>query len=174
MIEDKTWGKVDPRDAKIMALSTKLAALEKSRLTHVKTDASANATNGGGGGAGGSNKIDNWRKKYDGDFKEVDGTPYWWCKHHKTKDYAGLYVSSHSLETHEAWAKACKEGKRGYFRPKTTPSTNAASGSSNAEKSDVAKKATLGLSDRLKHVLMTNVCLSSDDVDKLFKEAEEN
>ncbi len=177
MIEDKTWGKVDPRNAKIMALSTKLAALEKSCSTDAKPDALVNATNGtggGGGSTGGNSKIDDWRKKFDGDFKEVDGTPFWWCKHHKTKEYNGLYVSSHSPETHDAWAKARKEGKRGYFHPKTTPSANTTTGSSDYAKSDANRKSTLGLSNRLKQVLMTNVCLSSDNVDKLFKEAEEN
>ncbi len=54
MIEDKTWGKVDPRDAKIMALTTKIALLKKSCGAPVKPDAAAHGTNANGGGGGSS------------------------------------------------------------------------------------------------------------------------
>ncbi len=42
MVEDKTWGKVNPLDAKVLALTTKLEKLEKEGA--VKTNAAANAT----------------------------------------------------------------------------------------------------------------------------------
>ncbi len=44
MVEDKTWGKVDLRDAKILALTTKLEKLEQEGTT--KPNAAANATDG--------------------------------------------------------------------------------------------------------------------------------
>ncbi len=86
MIEDKSWGKVDPRDAKILALTTKLEKLEKDGVKP-----SANATNGGNPGGGGPKPkmqpLEEWRKKLDGAFKIVEGRTYYWCKHHKSKDY---------------------------------------------------------------------------------------
>ncbi len=54
------------------------------------------------------------------------------------------------------------------------PKASNASGDSNAKKEDASKKSTLGLNNHLKQVLMTNACLSANDIDRLFKEAKEN
>ena len=48
MVEDKTWGRVDPRNAKIMALTTKIKLLEKT--TSGQSTVAANVTNGKTGG----------------------------------------------------------------------------------------------------------------------------
>ncbi len=60
MIEDKTWGKVDPRDAKIIELTTKLKQLEYSCSAPIKPDAHAGTKINGWGGstASGSSKIE--------------------------------------------------------------------------------------------------------------------
>ncbi len=173
MVEDKSWGKVDPRDAKIMALITKLDQMEKARPNQPRSDAAANATNGGKTDSRFST-IEDWRKKFDGDVKTVEGKTFYWCKHHKSEEYGynGLYVSSHSPENHDAWSKDKKNAKDGRFKPKNNPP---AANSTDAKKEkDSAPKATLGLNDKLKQVLMTNVSLSADDVDKLFQQAQEN
>ncbi len=117
MIEDKLWGKVDPRDAKILALTTKLEKLEKDGVKP-----SANATNGGNPGGGGPKPkiqpLEELHKKIDGAFKIVEGRTYYWCKHHKSKDYNydGLYVTSHSKEHHDAWSKD-KKDRTGKYHP---------------------------------------------------------
>ncbi len=76
----------------------------------IKPDAAAHSTNmtgsGGTSAPPGNTRIDRWRKKFDDDTKEVGGITYWWFKHHKTKDYEGLYVSSHLPDQHDAWLKA--------------------------------------------------------------------
>ncbi len=130
MVEDKTWGKVDPRDAKILALTTKLEKIEKEGAT--KPNAAAIATDGNapGGREKKYNPLEEWRKKFDGDTKKVDGCTYWWCKHHKTKDYNGLCVSSHSPVNHNAWSKD-KKDCTGKYRSATPVNTDAS-----GEKSD--------------------------------------
>ncbi len=170
MVEDKSWSKVDPRDAKILALTTKLEKIEK------EGKASANATNGtnpGGSNPTNTHKLqplDEWRKKFDGAKKEVAGRTYYWCKHHKSKDYDGLYVTSHSEEHHEAWSKD-KKDRTGKYRPAedAKPKDDKPAGPASS-----APKSSLGLTDRLKQVLMTDVMLSEGDVDKIFKAAQAN
>ena len=74
---------------------------------------------------------------------------------------------------HDAWSKDKKGTKDGRYCKAVAANASASSNgdtSSNAS----APKVTLGLNDKLKQVLMTNVCLSTEDVDKLFKEAQEN
>ena len=175
MVEDKTWGKVDPCDVKIMALTTKIELLEKT--TSGQSTSAANVINGKTGGPSDSkfSVLEERHKKFDKDTKVDNGRTFWWCKHHKGRngEYNGLYVSSHSPDMHEAWSKDKKNAKDGMYRNAVAANASASSNgdtSSNAS----APKATLGLNDKLKQVLMTNVCLSAEDVDKRFKEAQEN
>ena len=92
---------MDPRDAQIMALSTKLEALSKVP----KRDATALSTTGGSkGGKGGDfvSGLPKWRTVKDRAKKTIDVTQYWWCPHHKHKDglWDGLYVR-HPPEKHD-------------------------------------------------------------------------
>ncbi len=156
---------MDPRDAKILALTTKLEKVEQEGTT--KPNAVANATDGKTpGGEKKFNPLEEWRKKFDGDSKEVNGRTYWWCKNHKTKDYDGLYVSSHTPVNHDAWSKD-KRDRIGKYR--STTAVNA----TDSRPKEEAPKSTLGLNDRLRNVLMTNVCLSSEDIDKIFQAASQ-
>ncbi len=71
MVEDISWGKVDPQDAKIFALTTKLEKLENNRVKPL-----VNATNSGGlGGKQPSApklpSLEKWCKKFDGANKVV-------------------------------------------------------------------------------------------------------
>ncbi len=163
MIEDKTGGNINPCDATIiMALTTKIDLLEKSHGAPIKPDAAVHGTiaTGGDGASSlppGNSMINEWRMKFDGKMKEVGGLTYWWCKHHKTKDHNGLYVSSHSPDHHGAWSKTEKEGKCGNFCAK--PAASTASNDSSSKKEDASKKISLGPNDRLKQVLMTNASI---------------
>ena len=71
---------------------------------------------------------------------------------------------------HDAWSKDKKNSKDGCYRNKASSTTTTDATKSMAS----APKNTLGLTDRLKQVLMTNVCLSAEDVEKLFNEAQAN
>ncbi len=106
MIEDKTWRKVDPCDARIMALTTKLEQLEMTRPAAIKPAAGRNEVH-----------IADWRKKFDCEKKDMEEKTWHLCKQHKTKDdYDGLYVSLHTPKTHDKWEKnkkVCKAKSKG-------------------------------------------------------------
>lgn len=139
MVEDKTWRKVDPHDTKILALMTKIKKLEKDCAT--KPNAVANATDGKApGGEKKFNPLEEWRKKFNGDTKEVNSCTYWWCKNHKTKNYNGLYVSSHSPVNQDALSKD-KKGLTGKYHSNTPVNAD-----DSASKSD-PPKSMLGLND---------------------------
>ena len=97
--EKQEWAKVDPRDAQIMALHTKLEALSKA-----PKHALATTTGGGKAGKEGDliSGLPKWRTVKDGEKKTINGTQYWWCPHHKHKDglWDGLYVR-HPAEKHD-------------------------------------------------------------------------
>ena len=110
MVASDKYFKVDPKDAKILALTTKVTALEHSVSTN-----SANATNNGrsGGRYGGGNKgnqgdkvagVEKWRTVNKGTTSQHEGKTVWWCPYHKHKDelFYGLYVW-HKPEDHDAW-----------------------------------------------------------------------
>lgn len=163
MAEDKTWGKMDLHDAKILALTMKLKKLEKEGA--IKLNAVAHATDGKALGREKKyNPLEEWYKKFDGDTKEIDGWTYWWCKHHTTKDYNGLYVSSHSPVNHEAWSKDIKDCTGKHYL--VTPVIADAS-----KPEGDTPKSTLCLNDCLWNDLMTNVCLLSWDINKIFMAA---
>ena len=74
---------------------------------------------------------------------------------------------------HDAWSKDKKSTKYGRYRKALA--ANASTSSNDKKSLNVsAPKATLRLNDKLKQVLKTNICLSAEDVDKLFKEAQED
>lgn len=165
-IADKSWGKVDPRDAKIMALTTALEEIRTAAPTN--SGKSVNATD-----AGVKNKfaaLEEWRKKFDGDEKVVSGRTFYWCKHHKGKDYDSLYVSSHCPAQHDAWSKDKRASRNDRCLPKDATRNSAKSDAGNS----ASNKSKLGLTDKLKQVLMTNACMSKEDVEKLYQLAQEN
>ncbi len=72
MVEDKTWGKVDQHDAKIVALTTELKRLEKDGVAKLNALANATSTKTPGGEKM-LHSLEEWQKKFDGDTKEVNG-----------------------------------------------------------------------------------------------------
>ena len=107
------YSKVDPKDAKILALTTRLKNLEKSTNAN-----SAHATTGGGGGGnnlqGAGSKNNNptgnmtgqmatWRTINKGPTSTApDGTTVYWC--HKHVHPQGLFNGSynwHKPEDHD-------------------------------------------------------------------------
>ncbi len=103
MIEDKPWSKVDPHNAKIMALTTKLKLIEKAKCsggTALATDGANPVT-----GHAQFTTIEEWRKKKEGDTKEMHGRTWYWCPNHKGKDYNSMYISLHKPSCHDDWSK---------------------------------------------------------------------
>ncbi len=171
MVEDKSWSKVDPRDAQLLALATQVAEL-KALKTLNKPNPSAHSTNGGGGP--GVEMVDGtmpkWRTIKDGDSKVVDGRTWHWCSHHKHKNnlWDGLYVS-HPKSEHEKYTSRYKRQQKKALENKDN-SANATS--ADKEKGDASSSTpSLDLASRLKEVLCTNLCLSSEDAQKLISQA---
>ena len=167
-MDDKSeWAAVDPRDAQIMALATQLNEIKAQQK---QSTALATAAAGKAGEKGDADKdcypgtqVETWRGKYDGPSKKgSNGRLLHWCKHHKHPDglWDGLYVQH--LE------KDCRKVKSGDAAG-DTPAAPAA----NAAASGTAKNP-LQLQQNLKNVLCTTLCMSAEDVDKLFEKASEN
>ena len=115
------WNDVDPRNAQILALTTKVAELNTCLSTM------SGATSGGGGTKAStpSNKgpktadeyfnrpnaqIQRWRTVKQGPTIKKDGKTYYWCSHHKHPMgfYDGLYVTSHKETDHQRWIDSGK------------------------------------------------------------------
>ena len=156
--KQKTWNQVDPKDAKIVALTTKVENLAKA----LATNSSANGRSGGSDQKGKDGKNENrfpplaeWRKKKDGASKIVDGVTWYWCPKHKAEGkFDGLYVK-HKPDNHDSWKDEQKK-RRGKPNKK-----NGNGGSSDSSK-------TLTLSDKLKSALLTK--MSSEELEKMFSE----
>ena len=168
MVEDKSWAKVDPRDAQLLALATEVETLRRGKTNK---EAAANATDKNdkvaSSGSDDMEKISGvakWRMVKVGSTKTVDGKLHYWCpKHvHKGGLWNGLYVT-HKPENHDEhvgyWQKKNKEDGKSANATETATPASAASSTSNP---------ALGLQSRLKEVMCTNLCMSSDDVNKLF------
>ena len=170
------WEYSDPKDAKILALTTKvdqleakmqLAAHSTQKQTHRSFDSSNN--NGSAGGNSRYLTIDDWRKKKTETMIKRDGKTWYWCpKHVSPGNWDGLYVT-HKPEDHDEWAK-----NRNRFRKKDKNEDPQKKEESVAAKpsEDEAEKS-LALSNSLKAALLTRCDLSAAQADALIKEARE-
>ena len=170
------YSKVDPKDAKILALTTRLENLEKSTNAN-----SAHATTGGGGGGNNlqgvgrknnnptgnmTGQIATWRTINKGPTSTApDGTTVYWCPNnvHPQGLFNGSY-NWHKPEDHNSWKAALnarKASKKGYAN--TTDATTTAASQQGMQK--------LAISQRLKEVLCSNLMMSDTDSDDICKEA---
>ena len=158
---NQTWTHKDPKDAKIIALTTKLEQLTK---------VFASALDGDSGGAAaftttnqnkGKIDIEDWRKKKGAASVERGGKTWHWCPHHKFPgQFDGLYVT-HPPSEHDKW-KARKDEER---KKRSSGKTD------NTKKSgDGTKKQRLTLSNNLKAALSTCGNLTGAQAKALVKE----
>jgi hypothetical protein len=154
----KQWNKVDPRDAELLALKTQVTNLEKKREatpTVLATEGTKkskkvreshhdwNVIEG--------TKVFKWRTVKKGDTIEAGGRTNYWCKNHKLDGkWDGLYVW-HKPEDCKPRGKSADEDK---------------------DEDKSKGPGSLQLKSNLKTVLMSNLCLSSEDVEKMFSEAQ--
>jgi hypothetical protein len=167
------WTKVDPCDAKLLALTTEATSLknEISSLKALGTQA-APSSSGGSGGSGGqsgpvSSGADNemiggvqrWRTIKKAQTIRMNGKTWHWCdKHvHSQGHFNGLYCY-HKPEDHDEWKAKYKKGNNN-----STNSGNSAN--------DASKK--LAINQRLKEVLCSKLMLSDEDADHLCKEVNQ-
>ena len=119
MKKQNLWNHSDSKDAKIIALTTKVETLQKSFASSM--------SDGGNSGDrrndfhyprdGWKKTIPAWKRTKKEDSIKVDGRTYWWCVHHKyTGRYDGLY-RDHKSEDHDNWK--VNKGTRGKGRKET-------------------------------------------------------
>ena len=162
------WQTQDPKDAKILALTTQI-----DKLVEMQTKLAAHATNGPSNSTSRYSsrfqftELADWRMKKGSEQMEKEGKTWYWCPHHKIEGkYDGLYVT-HKPEEHDDWlqrknARLAKK-KRAKEDSKRDESIN---------KSDYADDNKLMISDSLKAALMTHMDISPEQVEALVKEAE--
>ena len=111
------------------------------------------------------NGLERWRTVKTDKTKVVKGRMYYWCRHHvKDGIWNGMYVI-HKPEYHK--------GNSPNAQTTTVVATLGNYGAAKKEdKSNGA--ATLQLQSKLKEVMCTNLCMSGDDVDKIFAQAKKN
>ena len=161
------WRTSDPKDAKILALTTQV-----EKLVEMQSQLVANATQ-----APSQNRTMNprfqfteiaaWRMKKGPEKLDRDGKTWFWCPHHKMEgQYDGLYVT-HRPEEHDVWLKRKNERLTRRRRAKENQN-DSEHGKQPGE--DGSKK--LVISDSLKSALMTHMDVSPEQIDALVKEAE--
>ena len=152
----KGWNSVDPKDAKIMALTTALKDSKQQPSgnppkSHTKFNGDSKEPK-----VEGCNTLELWRTIKKGDTLEKFRKTWTWCPHHKSDKfgYDGLYYSSHTADTHDAW----RQDKSGFT-----------SGKKREHGPDKNKsKETLHILEGVKTTLCTNFCCSEEDLDKIL------
>ena len=153
MVSNNTWNCVDPRDSKILALTT-----QTSKPTRMVQH-----------GALGKN-FQRWRILKKGDILEVDGEDWLWCELHEgTCDgapFKGMYVK-HQPKNHDKAVEAFerREKKRRNKKDKDSKGKE-------TEKISNAKK--LQLSKEMKAALLTVGSFTEEQAEAIMKEAEAN
>ena len=82
MKKQNTWNQTNPKDAKIMALTTKLQRLENQVACYATSSNHTSYKNTNKNSKSNTSGIDKWRMKNIGPSKTVNGKQYWWCPHH--------------------------------------------------------------------------------------------
>ena len=155
LVSQEQWIKVDPKDARIMALTSELDKLKKGT-----------APKPSGGGNDGSTKyfgVDKWRTENKGATITRDGVTYHWCpKHvHPGGAYSGLYYRDHDEAGHDEWKKTRRWNKKP--GESTAATTDASKGAPSAKKLTIAPE--------LKTALATTFCVPEEDVEKVLAQA---
>ena len=164
MEESGEWNKVNPTDAKLMALSTQLEKLKKENVA-LASLANEPANSNLSTNNNGSYKIEEWRFIKDGETMDRDGKKWWWCPHHNKGK--GMYVR-HPPSEHDDWAARKRAGQK-YVPPDYRADFK--SGGDNpppTKPSDVVPEPKkMAISENLRSVLCNELMLSDEDADKL-------
>ena len=156
LVKQKLWNRGESKDAKIVALATKVEELETALATTSSKNSSSLSSNNSSRSTGKSSNIPDWKMKNTGPSIEMVGRTWYWCPHHIWEGhYNGLYMN-HKPEDHDEW----KLNKNKRKKPNSSFSTQ--SSSANATNGSDAK--TLTLSEKMKSALMTKCCFTEDQV----------
>ena len=160
------WSKVDPKDAKILALTTRLESLENAGKPSATPTSAVHATTGTASQDGKVGGVAAWRTAKKGETMERDGVKWHWCPHHKHPkgSFDGLYCT-HTPANHVAW-KAERDAK--YNKNRNGGTAPSAAPAAPAAPAGDANKLAIG--QRLKQVLCTKLMLSDADADAYCNE----
>ena len=181
MVDKKSWGQVDPKNAQILALSTRLDQVTKElSLKQKSTPAPPSGYPPKSGAPAGNATLptpdmkdktdgpEKWRSMKKGEEMEMYGHPWYWCPHHKHPQgkFDGLYCR-HKPCDHGSWKKTMQDKKK---------QQNGASGGASVNATDASVDsandgARLTLTDSVKNVLLTNFGISEADATKILDEA---
>lgn len=161
LVSKDEWIKVDPKDARIMALTTELEQLKKGTAGIDKPKGNGNG-NGNGNGTD-PNKyfgVDKWRTENKGATIVRDGVTYHWCPKHKhpAGAYNGLYYRDHDEAGHDEWKKTRRWNKKS--------GSDGSNGAAAPTPGGPAKKLTIA--SELKTAFATDFCISEADIDKVL------
>ena len=163
-VSTNRWNTTDPKDAKIMALTTKVEELLASR-----TSGSAAFVSNGQSNSQPSRfiSIDAWRMVKKGASVEREGKTWYWCPRHVvTGRYDGLYVT-HKPEDHDEWQK-----KKDIQNAKKKASKVNSKDSDDKNVQQESSKS-LTLNDNLKAALLTHSEMTGAQVEALLAEMGE-
>jgi len=163
------WDQVDPKDAKILALTTRLESLEKAGNSNTNPAGAALTTAGTASQDGKIGGVAAWHvTKNKGDNQVRDGVTWYWCPHHKHPkgSFNGLYCT-HTPANHVAW-KAERDAKYNKARNGGNAPPVPAAPAALAAPAEAANKLAIG--QRLKEVLCTKLMLSDADADAYCNE----
>ena len=166
------WENKDPKDAKIMALTTQVEQLVEAQkqftaLTTQKTE--YKPLQAQGSRPGDFLSIKAWRMKKTENTVTRDGKTWHWCPHHKQEgEYDGLYVT-HKPEEHDEWKKNKFQFRRNkYARSKKNDENK--DDSKDEDEKDSDKKLTLN--GNLKAALLTHCGLSGAQLEEILEDAQ--
>ena len=163
MIKQNSWGRINPKDAKIVALATKLKRIESSLTTSEKSyPKHSNKSNI-------KLNVDKWRIIKDrGETFERDGKQWWWCPHHKLEGhFDGLYMN-HPPSQHNKW-KEEKKKKRDEYKKKRDENR-----SNNKNSKSSVHSNQLQLSEKMRAALVTNFQCTDSEADSVWQEMSQN
>ena len=167
----KEWNKVDPKDAKMMALTTKLEKYEKEQAKP--------PTETGGGGAIADNAVLPgcktllaWRAKFVGKKITKNGVVWNWCPHHVDPGgkYSGLYYENHDENTHAEFMKKKRERFAQYKANRSAGGNTTGGGTAGG---GTPAAGSMQISEALKTALCTNFCVTEDDLNKVVNSVEQ-
>ena len=150
LVKQKVWNRGESKDAKIVALATKVEELQTALATSSSSQSKSSSKPNGAT----KTNIPDWKKTNTGPSIEMEGRTWYWCPHHVWEGhYDGLYMN-HKPEGHDEW-KANKNKRK-------KPSTSTVTQSSSETNSGNSTSTSLTLSDKMKSALMTKCCFTED------------
>ena len=164
------WEHSDPKDAKILALTTKIDNLEALMKLSANATQKQNPQSSSNNAPNNSKwlTIDKWRMEKGEPMIKKEGKTWYWCpKHVSPGKYDGLYVT-HKSEDHDEWAK-----NRSRFKKRSDKKDDKNKEENKNEPSQQQPEKSLALSNLLKAALLTRCDLTAAQAEALIQEARE-